>query len=109
VRVIREIDARRRVGGAAAGVDAERADFPVGRNSPNRKEDKDQAGEEQQEAEPAATATVPVIIGNRHLADWRRDNHELPSQRRDNRLRSRCRDSGLGNRCREGGNDGLHD
>jgi len=71
MRVIGEVDARRRVGGAAAGVDPERTDFPVGGNRPNHEEDKDQGGEEEQEAEPPAAATVPFVAQARREADWR--------------------------------------
>jgi hypothetical protein len=77
VRVVREIDARRRVSGASAGIDAERADFPVGGNRPNHEEDKDQRGGEEQEAEPTPAATVPFIARARLEAGWRGDDDGL--------------------------------
>jgi hypothetical protein len=78
VRVIREVDACCRVGGASAGIDAERADFPVGGNGPNHEEDKDQGGKEEQEAEPPPAATVPFVVGARHDDYWRRHDDGLP-------------------------------
>jgi len=77
VRVIREVDARRRVRGAAAGIDAEWADFPVGGNRPNHEEDKDQSAEEEQEAEPPPAATVPFIARAWREAGWRGDEDGL--------------------------------
>ena len=75
--VIREVDARRRVGGASAGIDAERTDFPVGGNRPNHEEDKDQGGEEEQETEPPPAATVRFVAQARREADWRGDEDGL--------------------------------
>jgi len=77
VRVVREIDARRRIGGASAGIDAERADFPVGRNRPNHEEDKDQGGGEKQEAEPPAAATIRFVTGPIHPPGWACDDDGL--------------------------------
>ena len=77
MRIIGEVDARRRVGGAAAGVDTERTDFPVGGNRPNHEEDKDQGGEKEQEAEPAAAAAVPFVAQAGREADWRGDEDGL--------------------------------
>jgi hypothetical protein len=109
VRVVREIDTGRRVGGATAGVDAEWTDLPIGGNRPNREEDEDQAGEEEQEAEPPAPATASVVIHNRHIGDGRPDKDELPGQRGDRRLRSQLQGNRLGHRHRGDGDDGLHD
>jgi hypothetical protein len=109
VRVVREVDTGRRVGGATAGVDAERADLPIGGNRPNREEDEDQAGEEEQEAEPPATATASIVIHNRHIGDGGPDKDELPSQYGDRRLRSQLQGNRLRHRHRGGGDDGLHD
>ena len=77
MRVVREIDARRRVGGASAGIDAERADFPVGGNRPNHEEDEDQGGGEEQEAEPPTAATVRFVTGPRHADGWAGDDDGL--------------------------------
>jgi hypothetical protein len=77
VRVIGEVNARCRVGGASAGVDAERADFPVGGNRPNHEEDQDQRGEEEQEAESPPAAAVPFVAQARREADWRGDEDGL--------------------------------
>jgi hypothetical protein len=77
VRVVREVDARRRVGRASAGIDPERADFPIGGNRPNHEEDKDQGGGEEQEAEPPPTATVLVVTGARHAGGWAGDDDRL--------------------------------
>lgn len=73
MRVIREVDARGRVGCASAGIDAEWTDFPVGRNGANHEEDKDQGREEQEEAEPPPAATVRFVARARREAGWRRD------------------------------------
>ncbi len=77
MRVIREVDARRRVGGASAGIDAERTDFPVRRNSPNDEEDQDEPGGEQEETKPAPPATVPFVVRARREAGWRSDDDGL--------------------------------
>ena len=77
MRVIGEVDARRGVGRASAGVDAEGTDFPVGGNRPNYEEDKDQGGEEEQEAEAPAAATVPFVAQAWGEADWRGDEDRL--------------------------------
>jgi hypothetical protein len=77
VRVIRKVDARRRVRGAAAGIDAERTDFPVGGNRPNHEEDKNQSAEEEQEAEPPPPATVPFIAQARRESGWGGDEDGL--------------------------------
>lgn len=75
--VIREVDARRRVGGASAGVDAERTDFPIGGNRPNHEEDKNQGGEEEQEAEPPPATAVPFVAQAGREADRRGDEDGL--------------------------------
>lgn len=60
MRVVGEVQAGRRVGGAAADVDPEWADFPVGRDGPNQEEDQDQSAEEQEKPKfPAA----PLLLG----------------------------------------------
>lgn len=70
--VIREVDARRRVRRASAGIDAERTDFPVGGNRPDDEEDKDQGRDEKQEAEPPPAATLRFVARARHDNGWRR-------------------------------------
>ena len=75
--VIREVDARRRVRRASAGIDAERPDFPVGGNRPNHEEDKDQGGEEEQETEPPPAATIPFVAQGRREAGWWGDDDGL--------------------------------
>ncbi len=89
--VIREVDARRRVGGASAGIDAERADFPVGRNRPNHEEDNDQGGEEEQETEPPPAATVRFVAQARREAGCRGDDDGL----NEHEAGWRCREGGL--------------
>jgi len=91
VWVIREVDARRRVGGASAGIDAERPDFPVGGNRPNHEEDKDQGGEEEQETEPPPAATVRFVAQARREAGWRGDDDGL----NEHEAGWRCGEGGL--------------
>jgi hypothetical protein len=63
VRVVGEVKTRLGVGGAAAGVDPERTDFPVGWNRTDQEEDQDQAEEEQEESKPPAPAAILVALG----------------------------------------------
>ena len=72
MRVIREVDARRRVRRTAAGIDAERTDFPVGGNRPDDKEDQDQGRDEEQEAEAAPAPALRFVARARHDNGWRR-------------------------------------
>jgi hypothetical protein len=62
MRVIREVNARRGVGGAPGGIDAEGTDFPIGGNGPDHEEDKSQRREEQKEAEAPPPATVTLVV-----------------------------------------------
>lgn len=71
MRVIREIDTRRGVGGAAAGIDAERTDFPVGGNCADHEEDENQRREEEKEAKPPPLATVRLAIRAGRADGWR--------------------------------------
>jgi hypothetical protein len=81
VRVIREVDARRRIGGAPGGIDAEGTDFPVGGNGPDHEEDKNQCAREQKETEPTPPAPIRFAIRARHVADWRRGDDGLRHRR----------------------------
>jgi len=60
VRVVGEVEAGLRVGRAPAGVDLERADFPVCRDGTDQEEQCDQGREEEQKS--TATAT-PFLFG----------------------------------------------
>jgi hypothetical protein len=84
VRVIREVDARRRVGCAPGGIDTEGTDFPVGGNGPDDEEDKNQCAREHKEAEAPPPATIRLATRARHLADWRRGDDGLRHRRRWN-------------------------
>jgi hypothetical protein len=50
VRVVREVEARLRVGGVAAGVEPERPNLPVGWDRADQEEDGHESGKEQPEA-----------------------------------------------------------
>ncbi len=56
MRIVREIQAGRGIGGAAVHIDPERTDFPVGRNGANQDEQREKATKEQEESEPSAAA-----------------------------------------------------
>ena len=101
MRVIGEIEARRRVRGAAAHIDAERADLPVRRDGPDEKEDQDQRAKEQQE--PELPSTPPSVAGvanwHRHVFGGRLGSDQAAAARRN----KRHLDRGLG--CGDGGMD----
>lgn len=119
MRVIREVDARGRVGGASAGIDAERTDFPVGRDGANQEEGKDQGPEEQEKTEAPAAATVRFVARAGREAGWRRADdglHEREAGWRGDGVRFRRHEAGW--RCdslwrrrwgadRRGGDDRL--
>ena len=85
MRVIREVDARRRVGCAPGGIDTEGTDFPVGGNGPDHEEDKNQRAREQKETEPTPPAPIRLAMRARRIADWRRGDDGLRHRRRWNR------------------------
>jgi hypothetical protein len=99
VGVIREVDARRRVGRAPGGIDAEGTDFPVGGNGPDQKEDKNQRAKEQKDAEAPPPAPARLPIRARCVAARRRGDDGLGDRRRRNGGRIlRRRGNGCGNR-----------
>lgn len=81
MRVVRKIEARIRLGGAAARVDAERTDFPIGRDRAHQEEEDDQSEEEQEEAElPAALALFLLLLFRLWLdgaPEW--ESHPAPT------------------------------
>jgi len=106
VRVIREVEARRRVGCAPGGIDTEGTDFPVGGNGPDDEEDKNQRAKEEKETEPTPLVPIGLALRTRHVADWRRSDG-LRRRRRWNRGGYTSRrghgDSDLNRRGDEGG------
>ena len=69
MRIIGEVEARYRVGGIAAGIDAEGADLPIRGNSAHQEEEEDQPGEEQEESKPPPPVTVRLLTRARRAAD----------------------------------------
>ena len=108
--VIREVDARRRVGCAPGGIDAEGSNLPVGGNGPDQEEDKNQRAKEQKEAEAPPPAPTRLAIRARCLIDRRRGDNGLRDRRRRNRGGSlNRRGNGRGNlRRRRNGCRSLH-
>jgi len=108
VRVIREVDGRRRVGGAPGGIDTEGTDFPVGGNGPDDEEDKNQGAKEEKETEPTPPAPIGLAMRTRHVADWCRGDDALRYGRRWNGggYLSR-RGSGSGDLDRPGNGGGI--
>jgi hypothetical protein len=118
MRIIGEIEARR-VASAATDVDPERTDLPVAWNRAHQEEDHDQPGEEQQESELPAPATVRLAArvgreanrccgyhGFRRAADGRRGQDGSRSRGRgsghDSLYRWRCHRRGSGNGIQHG-------
>jgi hypothetical protein len=64
MRVVREIEAGCRIRGIAARVDPEGADFPIGGHRANQEKQREQAAEEQKEAE-SPTAALLRLPGSR--------------------------------------------
>jgi len=64
VRIVREVEARRRVGGIPTRVDPERTNLPVGRNGAHQEENQDQRAEEQDESKPPPPPPVRLGAGD---------------------------------------------
>ena len=79
--VVRKVEARVRLGGAAAGIDAEGTDFPIGRDRAHQEEEDDQPEAEHEEAElPAALALVRLLLFRLRLdgaPEW--ESHPAPT------------------------------
>ncbi|HEY9289033.1 MAG TPA: hypothetical protein VIT43_13530 [Candidatus Dormibacteraeota bacterium] len=79
--VVGKVEARVRLSGAAAGVDPERTDFPIGWDGAHQEEEDDQAEEEQEEAElPAPLALVRLLFFRLRLdgaPEW--ESHPAPT------------------------------
>lgn len=81
MRVVGKVQTRLRVSRAAAGIDAERADFPIRWDGANHEEERDQAKEKQQEAQlPAPLALFRLLLFRLRLDGApERESHPAPT------------------------------
>jgi hypothetical protein len=81
MRVVRKVEARFRVGRAAAGIDAERAYFPIRWDGANHEEERDEPANEQEEAQlPASLALFRLLLFSLRLdgaPEW--ESHPAPT------------------------------
>ena len=81
MRVVRKVEACLWVSGAAAGIDAERADFPIRWDGANHEEERDQAEEKQEEAQlPVPLALFRLLLFSLWLdgaPEW--ESHPAPT------------------------------